>query len=138
MTMGSSREFVRRCSELADEYLADAKLCLTNSRLRSAINNAYYAMFHASQAILASKGVTPPKTHKGLREMLGRKVILAGLLEKEYGRYLSEAFEMRQTSTYDIYASFGEEDVSDIVNRAEEFVERARKMLEEHNRSTLP
>jgi len=40
--------------ELADEFLADAKLSLEHSRLRSAINNAYYAMFHASQAIWLS------------------------------------------------------------------------------------
>ncbi|RLI41897.1 hypothetical protein DRO59_05715 [Candidatus Bathyarchaeota archaeon] len=29
---------------------------------------------HASHAILASKGVSPPKTHKGLRELLGRNL----------------------------------------------------------------
>jgi len=75
-----------------------------------------YAMFHASQAILASRGIRPPKTHKGLREMLGREIITTGLLEKELGRDLSEAFEMRQASTYDIYARFGEESVSEIVD----------------------
>jgi len=95
--------------ELADEFLSDAKLSLEHARLRSAINNAYYAMFHASRAILASKVISPPKTHKGLREMLGKEIIMTGVLEKEYGRDLSEAFEMRQASTYDIYASFGEE-----------------------------
>gem|GEM_PF-6889433 len=37
--------------ELADEFLADARLCLEHSRLRSAINSAYYAMFHISSNI---------------------------------------------------------------------------------------
>lgn len=78
MTMEPSREYVRRCLELADEFLADTKLCFENSRLRSAINNAYYPMFHASYAILASKGIRPPKTHKGLRKLLGREVIGEG------------------------------------------------------------
>ena len=73
MTMEPSKEYVRRCLELADEFLADAKLCLEHSRLRSALSHAYYAMFYASQAILASRGITPPKTHKGLRELLGGK-----------------------------------------------------------------
>ncbi|MFB0562178.1 MAG: hypothetical protein ACETWM_13325 [Candidatus Lokiarchaeia archaeon] len=40
---------------------------------------------------------------------MGRDIIKAGLLEKEYGIDLSEAFELRQVSTYDIYASFKEE-----------------------------
>lgn len=129
--MEPSKEYVRRCLELADEFLADAKLCLAHSRLRSAVNNAYYAMFHASQAILASKGFSPPKTHKGLRELLGKEVIMAGLLEKEFGRDLSEAFEMRQAGTYDIYASFGEKGVGEIVDKANRFVKRIREILSE-------
>jgi len=131
MTMEPSREYVRRCLELADEFMADAKLCLTHSRLRSAINSAYYAMFHASQSVLGSKGVSPPKTHKGVRELLGREVIMTNLLEKEFGRYLSEAFEMRQASTYDIYASFGEEGVTEIVDKAEQFIKRIKEILRE-------
>ena len=131
MTTEPSREYVRRCLELADEFLADAKLCLEHSRLRSAINSAYYAMFHASQAILALKGIRPPKTHKGLRELLGRETIITGLLEKEFGRDLSEAFEMRQASTYDIYANFGEEAVTKIVNKAERFVKRIKEIIHE-------
>jgi len=131
MTVGPSKEYVKRCLELADEFLADAKLCLAHSRLRSAMNSAYYAMFHASQSIFASKGVSSPKTHKGLRELLGREVIMTGLLEKEFGRYLSEAFEMRQASTYDIYASFGEEGVTEIVDKAERFVQRIKEIVRE-------
>jgi len=41
MTMEPSKEYVKRCLELADEFLADAKLCLEHLRLRSAINSAY-------------------------------------------------------------------------------------------------
>jgi len=129
MTMEPSKEYVKRCLELADEFLEDARLCLTRLRLRSAINNAYYAMFHASQAILASKGISPPKTHRGLRELLGREVIKAGLLEKEFGKDLSKAFEMRQASTYDIYASYGEGEVSMAVEKAERFIEKIKELL---------
>ena len=88
-------------------------------------------MFHASQAILALKGISPPKTHKGLRELLGREIIITGLLEKNFGRDLSEAFEMRQASIYDIYANFGEEDVSKIVSKAERFVKRIKEIIDE-------
>ena len=59
-----------------------------------------------------------------MRELLGREIIITGLLEKEFGRDLSEALEMRQASTYNIYARFGEESVSEIVDEAEQFVKR--------------
>ena len=127
--MEPSKEYVRKCLKLADEFLKDARLCLTHLRLRSAINNAYYAMFHASHAILASKGVSPPKTHKGLRELLGRELIKTGLLEKEFGRHLSKAFQMRQASTYDVYASYGEGEVSTIVDNAEKFITKIKELL---------
>lgn len=82
--------------ELANEFLAGAKLCLKHSRLRSAINSAYYAMFHAVQATLTFKGIRPPKTHRGLRELFGREIILTGLLEKEFRRDFSDVFQIRQ------------------------------------------
>lgn len=129
MTMEPSKEYVRKCLELADEFVEDARLCLAHSRLRSAINNTYYAMFHASKAILAYKGVSPPKTHKGLRELLGREVIKAGLLEKEFGKDLSKAFQMRQAGTYDIYASYEEGEVSTLVDKAEKFIKKIKELL---------
>ncbi|MEX2705306.1 MAG: HEPN domain-containing protein [Candidatus Freyrarchaeum guaymaensis] len=131
MTTEPSREYVRRCLELADEFLSAARLCIKYSKQRSAVNNAYYAMFYASLAILASKGVKLPKTHEGLRRLVGKEIIKAGLLEKEFGRYLSEAFEMRQASTYDVYVSFSEETIRETMKKAELFTERIKRLLEE-------
>ncbi|MGB9741304.1 MAG: HEPN domain-containing protein [Candidatus Bathyarchaeia archaeon] len=76
-----------------------------------------------------AKGISPPKTHKGLRELLGREVIKGGLLKKEFGKDLSKAFEMRQASTYDIYANYGEEEVSIMVDKAEQFVKKIKELL---------
>jgi len=36
---------------------------------------------------------------------------------------------MRQASTYDIYARFGEESVSEIVDKAEQFVKRIKEIV---------
>lgn len=44
MTRGSMKEFARACLRLAEEYIEDAKLSLVHSRLRTALNCAYYAM----------------------------------------------------------------------------------------------
>jgi len=60
---------------------------------------------------------------------LEEKIIITGLLEKEFGRDLSEAFEMRQASTYDIYARFEEESVSEMVDKAEQFVKRIKEIV---------
>ena len=70
-----------------------------------------------------------------MRELLGREIIITGLLEKDFGRDLSEAFEMRQASIYDIYANFEEESVSKIVDKAERFVKRIKEIIGESLRS---
>jgi len=128
MTMEPSREFVKKCLDLANEFLRDAKLSLKNGRLRSAVNNAYYAMYHGAQAALSSKGFKP-KTHSGLRELFGKEIVLKGLAEKQLGKSLSEAFSMRQASTYDVYAEFGKEKVEDIVTKAEAFVRKMNELV---------
>ncbi len=72
--MEPTKEYAKKCLKLAQEYLEDSKKLLELKRFRSAINRAYYAMFHAAQAILAFKGIAPLKTHKGLRELFGKEM----------------------------------------------------------------
>ncbi len=129
MTQESMRDFARACLRLAEEYLEDAKLALEHSRFRTAVNCAYYAMFHAAQAILAFNGITPPRTHRGLREVFGKEIILRGLVDRDLGRALSRVFELRQASSYEVYASFGEDTVREIVEKSEEFIKNIRELM---------
>ena len=97
-------------------------------QLRAAINNAYYAMVHASHEISASKGIFPPKTRKGLRELLGRETIKTDLLEKEFGKHLNKAFQVRQVSAYNVYATYRQE-LSKMEDNAEKFIKRISDLL---------
>ena len=123
-----SKEYVKECLRLADEFLEDSKKLLALGRLRSALDRAYYATFHAAQAILASEGFKP-KTHAGLRKLFGREVVKRGLVEKELGKFLTRVFSMRQVSTYDIYASIEEAEAKEIVNKAERFIGKIKEIL---------
>jgi hypothetical protein len=44
---------------VAEEFLADAKLCLDNGRFRSAVSRAYYGAFHACVALFEHYGYVP-------------------------------------------------------------------------------
>ena len=44
---------------------------------------------------------------------------------------MSRAFELRQASSYEVYASFGEDVVEELIEKAEEFVERIRQLMRE-------
>jgi len=129
MIQESMKDFAKACLKLAEEYLEDAKLAFEHSRLRTAVNSAYYAMFHAARAMLAFKGIEPPRTHKGLREVFGKEIILKGLVGKELGRALTRAFELRQASSYEVYVSFSEDVVEALIENAEEFIEKIRRFI---------
>jgi len=119
--------------ELAEEMLADAKALHAEGRLRSAADRAYcrYSIFHAAQAALAKHGLKAPRTHKGLRSQFGERLIATGILEREYSRDLTKAFEMRQESTYEAYGSVTGDEMADLIARAERFVARIRALVGE-------
>lgn len=127
--MEPTKDYVRKCLEIAQEYLKDSWKLLELRRFRSAVDRAYYAMFYAAKAILASKGLVPPKTHKGLRELFGKEIILKGLIEKDLGRDLTRAFQLRQASTYEVYARFEEDATREIVEKAEKFVNKIKEYI---------
>ena len=61
-----SKDIYRKRLELAERFLNTARDNLRNGDLGSAVDRAYYSMFHAAHAALAFRGVQEPKTHKGL------------------------------------------------------------------------
>jgi len=117
--------------ELAEEMLADALALHKEGRLRSAADRAYYSIFHAAQAALASRGLKAPRTHKGLRSQFGEQLISTGMLERDYSRDLTKAFEMRQESTYEAYGLVAGDEVSDLIGRAERFLKRIKGFVSE-------
>lgn len=65
--------------KLAFEMFSDAQLMYKEGRLKSAVNRAYYAMFHMTRAVLLSKG-TDCQSHAGALNKFGELVIKKGLL----------------------------------------------------------
>lgn len=116
--------------ELAEEELSSAHLLLQNGKLRDAISRAYYSMFHAAKALLLTKGINPKK-HSGVVRMFGLHFVDEGFIEKIYAKYLTSAFTLRSRADYDIYYTPSPEEVKDIVENAERFLERIKRALEE-------
>jgi len=62
---------------------------------RNAVSRAYYAGFHAFNALLLSGGVEPSKSHGGLQDQVRR------LLGRSLGNFLRDAYESRRFADYD-------------------------------------
>jgi len=128
MTEASSRSFVEASLGRAEKALKSAKLLEENGELEDAASRAYYAMFHATRALLFSKGMNA-KTHKGTISLFGEKIVKQGIMSEEYADALRKAFDLRQKSDYEIYAETSVELVKEVINNAEQFIERVKALV---------
>jgi uncharacterized protein len=112
----------------AEEDLASAKHSAAGGFLRSAISSAYYAMFHAAEALLAERG-SDSSSHRGLLATVSVEYIQTKLLPPEHGRHLHRAFERRMKADYEVKDHLPEEMAWETIAWAEAFIAAARELL---------
>jgi uncharacterized protein (UPF0332 family) len=110
---------------LAEETLEAARVLARAGLHRHAVGRAYYAIFHAACALLASIGRTA-RTHDGLRSLVNEHFVKPGLLD------LGSARVFRQTAAdrNDAAAIFDAEDSRKDIEQAEAFVAAAKRIIE--------
>lgn len=52
-------------------------------------------------------------------------------MDSRFAEYIRRAFEMRESSDYQIGVIFGDEEVRTLINNAGEFLEKAKEFVEE-------
>ncbi len=124
--------------ELVDEELRAARdrmdaasLLLEHEKMEDAVNRAYYAVFHASRAMLYSVG-REAKRHSGLLSSVGLHLIEKGQMEKTYGSTLRRLFEARETADYMVGAVFEEAEVARMVHDASAYLAMAESTAREN------
>jgi uncharacterized protein (UPF0332 family) len=95
-----------------------------------AVSRAYYAVFHAACALLASVGRTV-RTHDGLRAAIALHFVKPGLLDAKYSRLLARTAD-RNDADYSAVTTFLAEDAEKGVKQAEEFVAEVARVLAAH------
>jgi uncharacterized protein (UPF0332 family) len=113
---------------LANEELQTSELLLNNHRYRASISRAYYAMYHATQAILESKGINP-YTHRGLIQQFGQNFIKTNELPRELSVILKRTYDLRQLSDYDEIMNLTLEEAQNVCNDAQFFIESITSYL---------
>ena len=117
--------------ERAQQTLQTAQLLdEQNADTASVVNRAYYAIFYAALAMLATIGEETSK-HSGVIALFDRHFIKTGALPKEIGKFLHTAFDMRQTADYEDKAEISREISRQILEFAKEFVKSIEKKLQQ-------
>ena len=105
----------------AREKLDSSKLLLDNGNYKDSIGRSYYAMFSAVRAILALDGVDYSK-HAGVISYFQREYVKSGIFEKQYSKYLSQVFQIRNQADYEDFYIVSRSDAAEQYEKALEFV----------------
>lgn len=112
----------------AQRKLGTAKKLLDLKEYEDAISRAYYCIFHAAKAALASEN-SFPKTHEGTLREFGLHLIKEKKLPRELGIIFSDAKSLRETADYALTPVLGSEDAEWIVEAAERFLKNVSEYL---------
>ena len=129
MSDASGRTDSRALLRLAHEDLADARFLLTDDRVRAALNRAYYAAFHAAQAVLVAEGLTA-RSHVGVKLHFGNHFIRTGRVPPTIGATLTLAEDARTRADYDAFTEFDPMAASHLLDDVERFLASIADLLE--------
>ena len=110
--------------EQAHESLDAARVLLEKKLDRPALNRAYYAVL----ALLATRKRETSK-HSGAISLFDKEFVKAGTFDKDFSRWLHEAFELRQRSNYTIGHQVTREQAQVTLEHAVSFVSEVKNSL---------
>lgn len=126
--MTDPKENYRLYIENAHEMIVVAKSNLGNDFYSSACNRAYYAIFYAASALLYSKGKSYGK-HSAVIAAFRQYFIKTREFDKKWSDVYEYIMASRHTGDYELYDPLEKEQVVDVVEKAQSFVEEVEKWL---------
>lgn len=112
----------------ADEAFEAAKALYEQEFYNDAASRAYYCMFHVAQAFLDAEGLSF-SSHKAIIAAFGRYVVYQGRVPTDFHKDLIKAQDARHIGDYAVTEGLRAEDVARHLERAQVFLEHARKVL---------
>ena len=125
----------KKTASLLQGYLdkAKGKFVVAETLLRAshyddAVSRAYYAAFHAAQAVLLTEGLTAT-THQGVVNLFGLHLVKTGKFEPRFGKFLANLKDDREDSDYEIFSTIDRGTTEQAVREAQEFLAAAEQYL---------
>lgn len=124
----SSKPEVRASLHKASQALKAASVLGKAGLYGDSAGKAYYAMFHAAQALLMDHEISVVK-HAAVESMLGQHFAKRGLLDPSYHKMLINARKVRETADYDLYEEIVEPTSGATLANARKFVAEVRRLV---------
>jgi uncharacterized protein (UPF0332 family) len=129
-TKQAAKDEVALYVERAREMLEVAARNLADGFYGSAVNRAYYAIFYAANALLATQGVARSK-HSGVIAAFRERFVKTGLIEAEYSDVYGRVMGNRHVSDYEVELPIDSQVATSDLRDAQHFVARVERHLQE-------
>ena len=127
--IGTRKDLVSYRIETAKSDLKSAKILLNAGEYKGANNRAYYAIFHAINAVHALDG-RAFKRHKDAIANFNKDYVKTEIFPREVGRKIGEAEEIRHASDYDDFYIATREESEEQIQTAKELVSRVEEYVQ--------
>lgn len=108
--------------ENAYESLSAARSNLDNDFYSAAINRAYYAIFYAANAMLATKKLNRSK-HSGVLAAFRQHFVRTKIIPPELSDTYGQVMDNRHVGDYELHTGVTKEDVEVDIERTQEFLD---------------
>ena len=113
----------------ANKKLEVAGRLLNSGDYDDAVSRAYYAVFHATQALLLTEGERA-ETHKGIVMLFGLLFVKTGKFSKNVGKYLANLKDDRESGDYEVFSYIDNETAETALSEAKQFLREASLYLD--------
>jgi len=126
----STQALIKGYIQKAEKKAEVAEKLFKSGDYEDAVSRAYYAVFHAAQALLLTEGHSA-NTHKGVVTLFGLFFVQTGKFAKRIGKYLANLKDDRENVDYEIFSFIDEDTAQTAITEAKEFLSQAKQYL--HN-----
>ncbi len=123
-----NREAVLVYFDGAQEALRNAQYNLDGDFYGTAVNRAYYAFFYTATALLLTLDLTRSK-HSGVLSAFREHFVKPGIVSAQDSDAYGVAFQLRNTTDYQMAGTADQTDAHAVVENARRFVEHCEAYL---------
>lgn len=120
--IGTKADLYKYRLEAAKEALESAKILMNANSYKAANNRAYYAIFHAVNAVHALNGAAY-KRHKDALANFNKEYVKTEIFPRTLGQRIGMAEEIRHASDYDDFYIAVKSEVEELIATAEELIQ---------------
>ncbi len=108
--------------------LGHAEVIFAQKLYDDAVSRAYYAVFHASKALLISRNLDA-RSHSGVATLLNQHFIRSQELDVRFGKIFTYSKELREGGDYDTVYEASQEDAEVVLADARIFLSEVERLI---------